>query len=216
MNIEYALKSQISKEHSKYLCEKEYSGIIFTALFKAWAKYNDVDAVWDFIESGERSISVKWNSKLLGIKTEIKDYTTKTGRVFKAHYTINGKYLRCVRKDDDDEDRYYTGYFKICRQYFDIDFTLNTEHTLFSHFLKPKKQHDDVYDAETEDENEEVIFVKVVVEEPTYDTEQEDSIKDIARDVLENGGSLNDVKDIMETAEIPFYRKLVKSIVMNL
>lgn len=216
MNIEYALKSQISKEHSKYLCEKEYTGLIFTALFKAWAKSNDVDAVWDFIESGKRSISVKWNSKLLGIKTEIKDYTTKTGRVFKAHYTINGKYLRCVRKDDDDEDRYYTGYFKICRQYFDIDFTLNTEHTLFSHFLKPKKQYDDVYDAETEDEDEEVIFVKVVVEEPTYDTEQEDSIKDIARDVLENGGSLNDVKDIMETAEIPFYRKLVKSIVMNL
>lgn len=195
---ENALKAQISKEHSRYLWEKEYTGYVYKALFKAWAKTNDVDAVWEFLENNERTICVRWNSKELGIKTEIKEYTTKTGRKFMAHYTINGKYLKAVKKDENDEDRYYTGFFPISREYFDIDFKLNSEYIQFSNFLKPKKQNEEPKAKESK---------------PKYTIDEEEIIKEFASEVLENGGTIGDLKVQLECAEIPYYKELVKSII---
>jgi hypothetical protein len=198
---ENALKAQISKEHSRYLWEKEYTGYVYKALFKAWAKTIDVDAVWEFLDENERTICVRWNSKELGIKTQIKEYTTKTGRKFMAHYTINGKYLKTVKKDDDEEDRYYTGFFPISREYFDIDFKLKTELNQFSDFLKPKKQNKQPVANEPE---------------PKYTIDEEEMIKELASELLEHGATMKDLKEQMECAEIPYYKKLVKSIIENL
>jgi hypothetical protein len=199
--LENALKAQISKEHSRYLWEKEYTGYVYKALFKAWAKTNDVDAVWEFLENNERIIYVKLNSKELGIKTKIKEYTTKTGRKFMAHYTINGKYLKAVKKDDEEEDRYYTGFFPICREYFDIDFKLKSEYNMFSDFLKPKKQNEQPEPKEPE---------------PKYTIDEEEMIRELASELLEHGGTIKELKEQMECAEIPYYKELVKSIINNL
>ncbi len=195
--LENALKAQISKEHSRYLWEKEYTGYVYKALFKAWAKTNDVDAVWEFLENNERTLCVRWNSKDLGIKTQIKEYTTKTGRKFMAHYTINGKYLKAVRKDDDEEDRYYIGFFPISREYFEIDFKLKSEYNMFSDFLKPK------------------VGIPVVAKPPApkYTIDEEEMIREFALEILEHGGTIGDLKEQLECAEIPYYKELVKSII---
>jgi len=206
--LENALKAQISKEHGRYLWEKEYTGYVYKALFKSWAKTNDVDAVWEFLENNERTICVRWNSKELGIKTKIREYTTKTGRKFMAHYTINGKYLKAVKKDDDEEDRYYIGFFPISREYFDIDFKLNSEYIQFSDFLKPKKACHLLG----------LPSVPVIAKEPEpkYTIDEEEMIRELASELLEHGGTIKELKEQMECAEIPYYKELVKSIINNL
>lgn len=206
--LENALKAQIRKEHNRYLWEQEYTGYVYKALFKAWAKTNDIDAVWEFLENNERMLCVKWNSKDLGIKTQIKEYTTKTGRKFMAHYTINGKYLKPVRKDDEEEDRYYTGFFPICRKYFDIDFNKSSEYNRFSDFIRPKKGCH-LLGLPT-------VPVEVKEPEPKYTIDEEEMIRELASELLQHGGTIKDLKEQMECAEIPYYKELVKSIINNL
>jgi hypothetical protein len=190
--IETVLKSQISKSHSKYLGEKQYNEFILKSLFKAWAKTDDKEAVWDFIDSA-RPIYVKWDSKELGIEAIVKEYITKSGKRIMAYHTINGKYIRTVKKDEDKDSKYYRGYFKISRDIFDIDFKLNTKHNEFVDILKPKK---------------------TVCQ--TYTNDEVEIIEEFVREIREHDGTIRDLKLQMKCEEIPYYKDLVSSIINSL
>lgn len=58
------------------------------------------------------------DSSVFGITTIIKDYTNKKGITFKAHFTINGKFLK---KAGDDKPISYIGNFRVCKALFQID-----------------------------------------------------------------------------------------------
>jgi len=50
------------------------------------------------------------DSKYVGVKTRVGDYTTKAGKVFKAHFTIYNSFLeKC--KNPDEEPKDYKGHF---------------------------------------------------------------------------------------------------------
>ena len=82
-------------------------------LVKMVLKHDDEDEAWDFI----KQFKTYWlgDSKRLGIVSKIADYTNKKGVTFKAHYTINGKY---ISKATDDKPIHYQGYFLITKEKF--------------------------------------------------------------------------------------------------
>jgi hypothetical protein len=76
------------------------------------AKYEDgiVEEALQFAKTVGMFISC--DSDRLGLKTVIKDYKTKAGKVFKAHFTIYDSYLgKCSDKEWGDEPKNYNGNF---------------------------------------------------------------------------------------------------------
>jgi hypothetical protein len=61
----------------------------------------------------------KMDSSIFGITSVIGDYTNKKGDTFKAHFTINGKFIKKVGKEPNPIP--YMGYFKITKSTFNID-----------------------------------------------------------------------------------------------
>jgi hypothetical protein len=78
------------------------------------------------------------DSELLGVKTEIKEYTNKQGKTHYAHYTIYGTYLeKCSQNNDTPKN--YKGNF-LMKNYadkFEVDTTKSEYKTKYD-FIKIK------------------------------------------------------------------------------
>jgi len=58
----------------------------------------------------KNGVFINCNSKYVGFKTIVKDYTTKSKKTYKAHFTHYDKFLeKCGAEDTEPKD--YTGYF---------------------------------------------------------------------------------------------------------
>jgi len=76
------------------------------------AKYEDgiVEEALQFAK--EAGMFISCDSSKIGVKSYIKDYKTKAGKVFKAHFTIYDSYLgKCSDKEWGDEPKDYNGNF---------------------------------------------------------------------------------------------------------
>jgi hypothetical protein len=126
-NLVVGLKTQVKRQVSlKNFENKKFSNAL-SAVFNAWREIRDnglthlLDTlIWTYIENLPSGLYKEMNSGLLAITTTIADYTTKTGKVNKAHYTANGKYLGST-KNLGDKPVYYDGHFKINKEDFLID-----------------------------------------------------------------------------------------------
>ena len=84
--------------------------------------YNDgIDVkkyIYKYMKDSNVTFSKHMNSKILNIKSNIKEYTNKSGKNHMAHFTIHDKYLGSVSKLGN-ELIFYDGYFFI--GYDDLD-----------------------------------------------------------------------------------------------
>jgi hypothetical protein len=91
---------------------RELTGLHIQTLGRL-VKYEGQSAIneaFDYMVEGGAFIKV--NSRLIGVKTHVADYKTKSGKIIKAHYTHNNHYLETAKKGDL-EPKYYEGNFHI-------------------------------------------------------------------------------------------------------
>lgn len=108
------LKVGIIKQRTKWEVAVAQNAVLIDALFESWQSFKpNESSVWKIVES--LGLAVRINSKLIGVKTDIDEYTNKSGKKHMAHYTHNGMYLRPVdmEKAGDDKPMYYVGTFWI-------------------------------------------------------------------------------------------------------
>jgi hypothetical protein len=200
MPLEQVLKSQIKKEHNKFLHEKRHSDAVEQEIFELWGDFvipsGNADRIWKYFE--KFGIFVQCESGLIGIYSRIAPYINKKGFESMAHYSSFGNYLRAAKKDDKPIS--YKGWFEVTKERFDIDFTPKEKYSDFMDFLIPKKRG---------------VPVVVKEPEPKYTVDEEEMIREFASELLEHGGTIKDLKEQMECAEIPYYKELVKSIINN-
>lgn len=93
------------------------------------------DEVLQYAE--ENSVMMKIDSHIVGEYSVIDDYTTKAGKTFKAHFTINGNYIRKVEAGETKPVS-YSGYFpyKKYKHLFTVHRT-RKNYTCFEDFLMP-------------------------------------------------------------------------------
>jgi hypothetical protein len=155
MTPEIALKSQIKKLSQKREIEKLRTEnrikISEFVMINMWRKlyenglFEEVD-VWYYLKSIEK---IYWhgNSRFLGIKTTIANYTMKQGarkgKTIRAHFSCYGEFLQEAKKDD--VPKFYTDDFKITEEQFDIDYKNLEDYDIMDieQIFIPKKQEDD-------------------------------------------------------------------------
>jgi hypothetical protein len=107
------------------------------ATFGRLVKYdaNVFDEVLQYAEAN--NVMMKLDSHIVGEYSVIGDYTTKAGKTFKAHFTINGNYIRKLEKGETKQVS-YPGYFpyKKYKHLFRIDRTKGT-YKCFLDFITP-------------------------------------------------------------------------------
>lgn len=93
------------------------------------------DEVLQYAE--ENSVMMNIDSWIVGEYSVIDDYTTKAGKTFKAHFTINGKYIRKLEQGETKPIS-YKGYFpyKKYKHLFRIHRT-RENYNCFEDFLMP-------------------------------------------------------------------------------
>jgi len=111
------------------------------------AKYEDgiVEEALQFAKTAGMFISC--DSSKIGVKSYIKDYKTKAGKVFKAHFTIYDSYLgKCSDKEWGDEPKSYIGNF--------LYKTYETEFAKWKKPIQPQafKKLEDLFDFEVKPE----------------------------------------------------------------
>ena len=65
--------------------------------------------LWQYVK--EEGTMWKGESERVGCWTVIKDYTNKKNQTFKAHYSVNGNFIKKANTDDVPES--YEGWFKV-------------------------------------------------------------------------------------------------------
>lgn len=74
-------------------------------------KYEGLPIIEEALDYAKKSgLFVECESKWVGVKTVVKNYTTKSGKTQLAHYTIYDKFLEYVKKGDE-QPKSYKGYF---------------------------------------------------------------------------------------------------------
>ena len=76
------------------------------------AKYEDGIVAEALKFAKEAGMFISCDSSKIGLKSQIRDYKTKAGKVFKAHFSIYDNYLgKCSDKEWGDEPKNYNGNF---------------------------------------------------------------------------------------------------------
>jgi len=74
-------------------------------------KYEGLPIIEEALEYAKTAgLFVECESKFVGVTTTIKEYKTKSGKKFLAHFTIYDSYISKVT-DGDDKPKSYKGYF---------------------------------------------------------------------------------------------------------
>lgn len=198
MPLEQVLKSQIKKEHNKFLHEKRHSDAVEQEIFELWGDFvipsGNADRIWKYFE--KFGIFVQCESGLIGIYSRIAPYTNKKGFKSMAHYSSFGNYLQAAKKDDKPIS--YKGWFEVTKERFDIDFTPKEKYSDFMDFLIPKKK-----------KNVEPV---VVVEPVAYTDEEEFVITELVKQGLELNWSLRELKESIKEHDIVYHKELVRQI----
>jgi hypothetical protein len=152
MTTEIALKSQIKKLSQKREIEKLRTEnrikISEFVMINMWRKlyenglFEEVD-VWYYLKSIEK---IYWNgnSRFLGIKTTIENYTMKQGprkgKTIRAHFNYYGHFIQEAKKGAVPS--FYTGDFIITEEKFDIDYKNLEDYDIMDieQIFTPKKQ----------------------------------------------------------------------------
>jgi hypothetical protein len=88
-----------------------------TKIFVLMCAQYDPNRLFDMLK--DTPMYKKMDSSIFGITSVIGDYTNKKGITFKAHFTVNGKFIKKVGKDPNPIP--YMGCFKVCKDFFKID-----------------------------------------------------------------------------------------------
>ena len=197
MPLEQVLKSQIKKEHNKFLHEKRHSDAVEQEIFELWGDFvipsGNADRIWKYFE--KFGIFVQCESGLIGIYSRIAPYTNKKGFESMAHYSNFGNYLRAAKKDDKPIS--YNGWFEVTKERFDIDFTPKEKYSCFMDFLIPKKK-----------KNVEPKPVATI----GYTDEEEFIITELVKDGMRNNGTLRELKESIKEQNIVYHKELVRQI----
>ncbi len=114
-----SLKVNVIKQRVKYEETAHQNAVLIDALFEAWQSFQPTESsVWKVVKS--LSLGVKINSSLIGEKTQIQEYTNKSGKKHMAHYAHYGMaYLHPVdEKIDGGKPIFYVGNFWITNKNF--------------------------------------------------------------------------------------------------
>ena len=116
------IKYQCARQRNLKDQEIEKTMDLENRIVKMIIKYDDKDEAWSFAQH----YKIYWygDSKKLGIVSIINDYTNKKGKTFKAHYTINGTY---IKKAENDTPIHYNGYFRITAKNFKYENNKNAK-----------------------------------------------------------------------------------------
>jgi len=123
-NTIIGLKTQISRQVGLKECEKRTlsnMNDLFAESLCEMKENNVPQAVIDSLLWKYVVINHFWwegDSEKLGIYTTIKDYTNKAGKTSKAHYSVNGYYIRKVTTKEDDKPVSYRGHFQLTPETF--------------------------------------------------------------------------------------------------
>jgi hypothetical protein len=143
---ELGLKSQIKKQSDKAFFLKKKLDASTHKYIKLLGRLiycveDDEDYVislaWDYVDE-QKSFMWKGKSDVIGVYSTIKDYTTKQGITFKAHFTQYGHYLSRAKNNTPIA---YTGFFRVSREKFILKIectTIEHEHT-YSLKFTPKR-----------------------------------------------------------------------------
>jgi hypothetical protein len=105
------------------------------------AKYEDGIVAEALLFAKEAGMFISCDSSKVGLKSQIRDYKTKAGKVFKAHYSIYDNYLgKCSDKEWGDEPQSYNGNF--------LYKTYEAEFAQWKHQIPPQtfQKLDDLFD----------------------------------------------------------------------
>ena len=122
---EIGLMTQVARQVAFKKSAIEETEITQRALIEAWHIMNGTGVsclhlmIWDYVE--KMKMWKNCNSASVGKYSVIKDYHSAKGKVSKAHFTVNEKYLGSVAKMGDVPVA-YDGNFKITK----ADFKINT------------------------------------------------------------------------------------------
>lgn len=109
--------ASIASRHKMMRSVAENEACKMTKFFILMCADHDPNRLWDLLEA--RSVWKKMDSSVFGITSIINDYTNKKGETFKAHFTINGKFIKKVGNDTSPIS--YIGNFRVCKALFQID-----------------------------------------------------------------------------------------------
>lgn len=141
-NIIIGLKTQVKRQAGLKKFNERVLDHTEGALLQAWLELNRVGVditplVWAYIEKGNFSLFKNIDSKLVGIKTVVKDYTDKKGITKLAHFTQNDKYYGSI-KVYGKEPVYYQGNFKVTRYLFKVQ--VDAQEKTLEDLFKPINQ----------------------------------------------------------------------------
>jgi hypothetical protein len=105
------------------------------------AKYEDGIVAEALQFAREAGMFISCDSSKIGLKSQIRDYQTKAGKVFKAHFSIYDNYLgKCSDKEWGDEPKSYNGNF--------LYKTYEAEFAKWKHPIEPQtfQKLDDLFD----------------------------------------------------------------------
>jgi hypothetical protein len=105
------------------------------------AKYEDGIVAEALLFAKEAGMFISCDSSKIGLKSQIRDYKTKAGKVFKAHFSIYDNYLgKCSDKEWGDEPKSYNGNF--------LYKTYEAEFAKWKHPIEPQtfQKLDDLFD----------------------------------------------------------------------
>jgi hypothetical protein len=197
MPIEQVLKSQIKKEHNKFLHQKRHADAIEKEVIELWGEFvipsGNADRIWKYFE--KFSIFVQCESGLIGVYSHIAPYTNKKGFESMAHYSNFGNYLRAAKKDEKPIS--YKGWFEVTRERFDIDFKPKEKYSDFMDFLIPKKKK---------------VAEPVEPKPVAYTDEEEFVITELVKQGLELSWSLRELKESIKEHDIVYHKELVRQI----
>ena len=152
--------------------------------------------IWKYVVSAPYTIFKQCDSKIFGVKTVIKPYTTKKGETFLAHFTVYNHYYGKVSKLGE-EPIFYTGNFPVSSDRFTLDMTrlpsmqtFNDVYNLSELFVPTAKIVDEVF-ADTPPKNVfQTIQQRVRTIDPRYKSNLQEfaamSALDITDDIAAN------------------------------
>ena len=121
-NAEYSLKQSQNKVRNQQELHIKTLGRLY--------KYQGIEIINEVFEyAKQEGVFISCDSEKIGILSVIKDYTNKQKKTFPAHFTIYGKYIDKVDKDNL-VPKSYKGYFlyKNYEEQFNkyIDYSVDT------------------------------------------------------------------------------------------
>jgi hypothetical protein len=130
------LKVASSHKHTVHFYEKDIIPHIEKYLFQSFLSSRNDETIWEYLEEHPKSFWKNINSKELGIKTIIKDYTNAKGIVKLAHYTYNNQYYGSTHSLGKTPV-FYQGNFAICRERFNVIYPQNPKELSDFFVVKP-------------------------------------------------------------------------------